>query len=375
MQTPRIGERGLGILLGVGLVLFALHFKFQPLKEILFIPAVGFMCIALVVATMLARGLISWKNMGSKWVWIPMLVIVASFGIRLVMIRDADTLAAFFMGVTLFGVYLSARVLGVHILKPMVWATGIVALSAIIFGLFITPGSITGGLITNYCASAGFMILGFFASHGKYQKYLMVLVGLGLFFTGAAEALFAVAVLGVIVLIRRDYGKRLLLVIGAVLLFAGAWFVFGDGTGLYMEAWDNLVALKDVIIGNTEPYGTVDNAIGIAFTDRFGVIKDGLNDLALFGHGYTITNYEGRTVHNVPLIIVDQIGIAAGIAWVVATLYCLFKTRWKYLWLSVLVLSVFDHYIWTQFAPVWWCLCGVTTTVVIENDYLFKDKA
>jgi hypothetical protein len=370
----RIGNNGLAILLGIGLVLFPIHFKFQPLKEFLFLPALGFMLIALVVATVLARNQLSLKDMGSRWIWIPMMVIVFSFASRLVLYPNKDSLAALLMGISLFGVYLTARVLGRVILKPFITTTAVVALSAVIFGILITPGNITGGLISNYCASAGFMILGFFASQGKWQKYLIILVGLGLFFTGAAEALFAVFILGIIVLIRHDYSKKLFVTLAVVLILGGSWYVFGSGEKLYMEAGDNIAAAADIVTGDISRYGGLYGAIDMALTDRQELAMDAIKDLSLFGHGYTITNYEGRTVHNVPLIIIDQIGIAAGLAWLVVTLYCLIKTKWKYLWLSVLILSVFDHYTWTQFAPWWWAFVGITTVTTIDDDFVFRSK-
>ena len=88
---------------------------------------------------------------------------------------------------------------------------------------------------------------------------------------------------------------------------------------------------------------------------------------------YEFSHPDIEPVHNVPLVIVDQIGPLAGFAWLFITIFCLVKTKWKYAWSAVLVLSVFDHYIWTQFAPYWWALVGISTTVAIKNDYIFKE--
>jgi hypothetical protein len=218
-----------------------------------------------------------------------------------------DSLAALFMGISLFGVYLSARVLGANVLKPFVIATAIVSLSIIIFGLFVTPGHITGGLITNYCASAGFIIIGFFASHGKWQKYLIILVGLGLFFTGAAEALFAVALLALIVLLRKDFGKRLVLVLVFIVILCSMWFMFGKGMTLYMEAGDNIVALGNVITGDVDNYGGYDSAINVALTNRWEILEGAWQRFNFWGNGYSMFKYDATTVHNVPLIIVDHL--------------------------------------------------------------------
>ena len=77
-------------------------------------------------------------------------------------------------------------------------------------------------------------------------------------------------------------------------------------------------------------------------------------------------------VHNIPLIIVHQIGILAGVSWLFVSIYCTVKTKMKYLWIAVLAMCVFDHYIWTQFGALWWVLVGSSLTTEIKNDYIFK---
>ena len=38
----------------------------------------------------------------------------------------------------------------------------------------------------------------------------------------------------------------------------------------------------------------------------------------------------------------------------------------------VLSLSVFDHFMWTQLAPWWWAIIGVSAAGSIESDLMFK---
>jgi len=52
--------------------------------------------------------------------------------------------------------------------------------------------------------------------------------------------------------------------------------------------------------------------------------------------------------------------------------YCAVRTRWKYAFVAVLALSVWDHFIWTQFAPLWWALVGVATVSEVKSDLIFK---
>jgi len=103
---------------------------------------------------------------------------------------------------------------------------------------------------------------------------------------------------------------------------------------------------------------------------RWLVIKDAVTDIQPLGIGYGLTNFTSHTVHNVPLIIIQQLGwpgILAALAWLWVTVWCLRKTRWKYAWVAVIALSIFDHYIWSQLAPYFWCLVGVSTITETAN--------
>ncbi len=99
---------------------------------------------------------------------------------------------------------------------------------------------------------------------------------------------------------------------------------------------------------------------------RLAVIKRAMTNIKPFGDGYSVTIFNRTTVHNVPLIIVQQLGypgVAAGIAWVLVAITGLWKAkRWRMLWVAVLAMSVFDHFVWAQFAPWWWLMAGVSLT-------------
>jgi hypothetical protein len=100
--------------------------------------------------------------------------------------------------------------------------------------------------------------------------------------------------------------------------------------------------------------------------DRWRVIREAMSDIKPLGEGLELTHYTRTTAHHVPLILVQQLGwpgIAAALCWLWVSLYCLVKTRlryMKYVWLAILALSVWDHSVWTQFAPLWWAVVGVS---------------
>ena len=133
------------------------------------------------------------------------------------------------------------------------------------------------------------------------------------------------------------------------------------------------------IVGNetASPYGDVGvprNAIGY----RLEVIKDAMTHIKPLGEGYNLTDFSrSPNVHNVPLVLVQQLGypgILAGLAWLWVSVWCLVKTRWKYAFICIFALSFWDHYVFTQLAPVWWVLVGVSTAPASDNiksDLLF----
>ena len=196
----------------------------------------------------------------------------------------------------------------------------------------------------------------------------MVIVGIGLYFTGAAEAIFAVFALGIIVLIRRDWSKWLLVAVLVIAVVIGLSFLTGFGEHLFRYAGRNIDALSSIITGSSSST----NLVATAFTGRWIPIQRAMLNIAPLGHGLNLTAYTIDTIHNVPLVIVDQIGIAGGLAWFVITLYCLIKTKWKYLWATVLILSVFDHFVWTQCFFLFPMFVGISTSVAIDNDYIFR---
>jgi len=131
----------------------------------------------------------------------------------------------------------------------------------------------------------------------------------------------------------------------------------------------NVVALMDVVKGNG---GIDEGTMRVMTTGRWPVIVREMKNISFIGHGYSLSIVGGGIVHNIPLIIVHQIGPIAGIAWLFVTVYCVIKTKWKYAWVAIMAMCVFDHYIWTQFGPLWFCLIGVSTSSTIKSDLIFR---
>jgi len=150
----------------------------------------------------------------------------------------------------------------------------------------------------------------------------------------------------------------------------GLWAVMGYLIPLY-EGNLNVYALMGVVSGNG---GIDEGTVQTMTSGRWEVIVERLKSTSILGHGYSLSTVGGQIVHNIPLIIVHQIGPIAGLSWLFVTVYCAIKTKWKYAWIAVMAMCVFDHYLYTQFTPYWWVLIGVSTSSNIKNDLIFKKR-
>ncbi len=408
-------DRWAGYSLGTGMVLFLVHTPWQPGMTYdaesqtysgVFLPALG---VALVIGTTFAILIRDGEkqildDVGPKWAWMPMLVIVGSMFARLIVDLSIKTLSSAMFGVILFAVYLAARKLGVSVFKPITMAVVIEALSCVVIGLFVEPGIRTGGIISfparNYAIAGTLLILGSAVSVGKRQWLVVSVAAVGLLFVGSGEAVLACAVLLVVALFRRDWGTKTSAV-GAVALVAVVLSATGIGRDLYHPAADKVRTVMSgdivgeqvvpgasrdskyprdisIVIGDTSYTvrydhaweATLDNALSWRWTGW----KRAAQNLSVFGHGYELTKFDFYTVHNVPLIVADQIGPMAALAWLFMMVAGLAKTKWKYAFVAVLSLSLLDHTTWTMLALLVPATIGVASASNIESDLVFRRR-
>ena len=362
------------LLIGLGLALFPIHNLW--LTEVtsigdmptFFLPAIGAVMWILGVLFFIQD---KWQNLnlGDKKIYIPLIIIVASMGLSGFINGESigDKVAPLFMGGALFASYVVSRNLGVSIFRMLIPFVWLGVLISIVVGIF-NPGVPSGGLITNYCASAGFLIFGAIVNQGKWQWLLLAVISIGLFFIGALEVVFIVGVTGIVILLRRDYNKYLLISIGILTIIVIIWLLSGNLIPLY-KGNNNLVILYEVVIGKVPITMEIMNTMT---SQRWEVYIEAIERFNFIGYGYSLELSQGRNIHNVPLNIMDQIGILAAISWVWLSVYCAIKTKWHYAWIAILAMSVWDHYLWTQFGPYFWSLIGVSTTSTIKSDMIFR---
>ena len=326
------------------------------------------------------------NGLGDKKVFIPLLIIVGAIGLSGITV---DTLggkfAPFLMGVSLFALYLVARILGKDMFLPLVVGAVIASLGVVIAASSYNQCQVTGGVVfeRNYDIVVGYVLLGIALFIKKYQWVLVSLVLVAMFLTGSPEAVFVVGVLVLVILLRRDWGKKLVVSIAPVVIIGGLFFGIGCGQSLYgyvgrVASSEPTISSPPItdslppIIGSAGPQEMVSTAVDY----RLNILQEAISNLKPLGEGYILTDFSKvKNVHNVPLVIVQQLGypgILAGVAWLFVSVYCLIKTKLKYTWALVLSLSVFDHFIWTQLAPWWWAIIGVSTTGGIKNDLIFR---
>lgn len=369
--------RVLVIIIGLGLALVPIHNSFLTGlttlngQVLFFLPTFGFLLLAIGMSLFL---LWNWEQVkevgcGDKRVWIPLAVIVTGMGLSGFVNGGSfqSKVAPLFMGLVLFGLYVVARVVGKDIFRALAPFVIIGSVSVVVAGV-LTPGQYTGGFITNYCAAAGYLIFGALVCQGKWRYFVMWVALIGLFFVGALEALFIMGVLGCVLLIRRDFSKRLVLWASVVVLLIVAWGLLGHLAPLY-QGNNNLAILYGLVTGEV-PVDT--NGIVAVTSGRWTAMVDAVRNFSLVGHGYSLSTVGGGVVHNMPLIIMHQVGPFAAIAWLFVSIFCLVKTGWKYAWVAILAMGVWDHYLWTQMAPFWWVLVGVATASGLKSDLIFK---
>ena len=290
------------------------------------------------------------------------------------------------MAIALVGLYLVSRKLGTVLFLPLVIGSVVVSVGIIIQGV-IAPGVLTGGLVfeRNYEISAAYVLLGAALYRGRWHIPIIALSLVAVFISGAPEGILAFAFLGVVAVIKRDWGKRLLFAVVPLVIIAAVWFGLGWGQQLYN--YSVRVAQGQTIVHGGIPENSTDfiapDTTGLievdtsAFWWRVTVIRNALNSLKPLGEGYNLTEFTTKTVHNVPLIIVQQLGypgILAGLAWLFVSLWMLIKTGNKYLWVLILAFSLFDHAMWDQLGLVWWLAAG-TSTVNGGSKWLSRQSA
>lgn len=360
-------------LISIGLVLFVINNKNQPLINYIFLPHLGIALIIVGAFNAITEAIEQKQKitLGSKWIYIPMLIIIVSCWLRIPIYRfnNIDIAGALFFSI-MFLLYLVSRIIGNKLFIAFLPAIIIESLSIIITTI-LNPTIPNGGWFTgtNYSFATIFLIIGYLTYQGKYKWELGTLVLIAFFFTGGTEALYLTAILVITMLIRKDYNWRKITISTIILItIIGIW----TGLGYTQKLWQR----TSVAISLIDKPQIENNAItgDNPFWYRITVIKKALSDIQPLGHGISLTGNNEWTVHNVPLIIIDQLGIIAAVAWTITTVFLVITSKMKYLWIAIIAFSLIEHETWGNAAPYWWILAGTSSVKKIKNDYIFRNN-
>lgn len=381
-----VKERLWVILIGVGLALSPIHNLWltnlattKQGETLFFLPAFGYLLLIMGVGLFL---LYNWEKVkaegfGDKRIWIPLLVIAGAIGLSGVAIDGSvqDKFAPLGTGAVLFALYLAARILGKELFYPLAVGVAVGSLGVIAHQI-VYPGASTGGFVfeRNFDIATGYILLGAALFIHRWRWWLASLAVVALLMSGAPEAIFALGVVGLYGLFRKDWSKKAVPMVATL----GLLLIAGLATGLMQDTYSYT---RDSITQTptahyTSPDG--EHVLVSPLAIRWLVIRDAMTDIQPVGEGYGLTNFTPCTVHNVPLILVQQLGwpgVLAALAWLWVTIRCMRKTRWKYAWVAIIALSVFDHFLWTQLAPLFWLLVGASTIPHgISGDLVFAKE-
>lgn len=368
------------IIIGAGMAISPIHNRFLTDtatidgNTLVFLPAIGYLLMIMGVGMFCSRHWAKIKEVGlgdKKW-FIPLIAILFAIlisGFTADNIKDG--VAPGFAALAFFGLYMVTRVLGKQIFLPLAIGAYIASIGVIAYAL-INPGQVSGGYVflQNYDIVVGYVLLGTALFYNKRQWILAYFAFLAMFMSGSPEGVFVVGVMGLAILIRRDWSRKLLYTIVPILGVALMFFVAGYAQELYDYVCK--IALNQPTLGDI----VADTEVS-AIQYRINVIVLAFKEFQPLGTGYVLTAFREGIVHNVPLIIVQQLGIPgifAALAWLWIVFYGITKTNYKYVFILLFALSVFDHFVWTQMAPVFWAVAGLASAYDIKSDKIYKEN-
>ena len=231
MRVGKPTTRWWAIVIGAGIALSPIHNQYitdltrNGNGEVMFfLPAFGYLLLIMGAGLFLLNNWQRVKEVG----WGDRRIVGCLFFIVLAISASGaaytglqDRFAPMGMGLALFALYLCGRVLGKDMFLPMAVGAVIASLGVIAHQI-VYPGVITGGFVfeDNYDIVVGYVLLGAALFIHRWQWTLAGLALVAILLTGSPEGLFALGVVGVAVLARKDWGKKLAIVLAPVAIIS-----------------------------------------------------------------------------------------------------------------------------------------------------------
>ena len=349
-------------LLGIGLAI-------MPIHRIFFVAIAG---LAIILFVSMYVVYMNWREI--KKVPKVLLVLVLVLTLLAVFVPESTTYARMYI-IGMLCVFLAASILGPKVFIPVGIGAIVGGLSVIVFSI-VTDFTRTGGMyqVENYNLATGVILIGAVLWRCKWQWVTIPIAVLGALATGADEAFVIIAVVGLAVLIRRDWSRR---IIPTVLVVLVPIVFLLTPNNPAQKLWDTIPLSFHAVMQQTDtpqqevvPSRQADITSDI--NNRWNIITTSLKDVKLLGHGYEPDNVETSTIHNVPVRVLYELGPLGLLCWLGLIIWGLLKTSWKYAFVAVIGASLFDHFMWTQLTPYFFVLLGVCTWLPKEKDWIFR---
>jgi len=338
----------------------------------LFLPILASGIIAVVITYI---RLSKQANTRFSRILVPLVIILLFIWIRCLMDNTDESISkASFITVTGIVMYVIGRTYGIRVFWPLAIVAVLQSVSVVIIALFFSDWNSgmdirNGGFIDrdNYALGQAVIVIGlvsgiYLIKSVIWKAVFVSVCTLGLLFTGSPEAFVFLIIIGLYTIYKGDITKPLRNGLVIVVVLFAVWVLSGPGLKQYDRLGEVTTFVSSGDIVESESWDDDVKEDKYSWGDgRLPVYKQSVNEASMFGHGYAIYNAQDyhKKVHNVPLVIVDQIGLIPALAWLGVTLYCLVRSKHKYLWIGIIVLGLFNHTTWTVFAPYWWLAVGL----------------
>jgi len=355
-QVEIYWPKPLGVIICLGLALLTTWSQDIYTNDLIYPPSVGIVLI--IIGSLLYVSLI-WREIrfGDWRLYVPLLVIAVSIALSGILNGRAISDATVALGMV--ALFLFAQREAKALSKFFMWFTIASAAGVVAFQV-VNPGVRTGGYlvsVNNYNLIIGVLVLGTLLSPERHRWWLSAVSGAGMLLTGSDEGLFVGAVLVVTMLVKRDWGMKILLPVTVIGIVAVICTLTGVTQKLYQTTVERVDAVSEAAGSTTDRNSQLLVATGYRIGGNWK-----LDPLRPFGYGYDMTPHNNAVPHNVALVVIQQSGVLAVLAWVAVVVYLgAVRKKW-YLVVAMLALGVFDCFIWTQMLPWWIVAVGVTTT-------------
>jgi len=358
------------VFVGLGLLVFPLWGAFTGWPSVTAIFGYSFIFVACAYSLYYFKKQL---RIGSLWLFVPLLILLFLALLRLAVgsepIGDRVLLSSYLLLMIVF--YFTAKQKGESLLWFVIPAIVIYSINVIADGI-LHFGSRARGLSTNPDTLAAMLMFCIFMLRGRWV-WLVPLGLAAIMWTGSYWAFSGLVVGGIVYLISKRkefrwnsrFARMLIVCLVLFCVFIGAGFATGMAERLLSLERITIVT-QDVnspadLIRNidTATYGRL-TFYKYAFVDHFSWLGNGLNNV---DNSPFVEGIGRMLIHNVPSMVMFELGPLALLAWLVTIGYGIWKSKkYRYVLIAILTLSVFggsEFYTWYTFGSYYFLTLGL----------------